>query len=278
MPLSSLLPDLGERTLIMGILNITPDSFSDGGRFLSADAALDHALEMMDAGADIIDVGGETTRPGSDPVPIETELARVLPVVKALAKRGVGPLSIDTTKAEVARRAVLEGAAIINDISGGTFEPEILHVATTTRAPIVLMHTRGRPRQMQQEAEYQSAVIDEVLAELSHAIARAESAGVSREEIIVDPGIGFAKGPEDNLDLLADLSLLRQLGRPILIGTSRKSFIGKLTGREVREREFGTAATVAIAIAHGADIVRVHDVAAMGDVARVADAIVRRPR
>lgn len=275
----ALLPGLGDRTILMGVLNVTPDSFSDGGRFLHPDQALDHALELLDAGADILDLGGETTRPGSDPVPLETECARVLPVLRALAQKGIGPISIDTTKAEVARRALNEGAHWINDISGGTFEPEILEVAAKHGAPIVLMHTRGKPKNMQQGSWiYEGGVTNAVIEALEDRISDAEKAGISREKIVIDPGIGFGKTQEENLTLLRELGALKRLGRPILVGTSRKSFIGKITGRDVGDREYGTAATVAISIANGADIVRVHDVKAMGDVARMTDAIVRRRR
>lgn len=275
--LAATLPGLGQRTLVMGILNVTPDSFSDGGRFLSPDRAVDHALAMMDEGADLIDVGGETTRPGSEPVSEAVELSRVVPVVRALAARGIGPISVDTTKAEVARRALEEGAALINDISAGTFEPELLSVVARAGAPIVLMHTRGRPSEMQRGAwTYEGGVVHAVSLALEAAIARAGAAGISRQQIVIDPGIGFGKTIDENLALLRGLAALKDLGCPILVGTSRKSFLGKLTGKEVGDRVFATASTVALAIAQGAAIVRVHDVAAMVDVARVADAVVGR--
>lgn len=274
--LPRLLPDLGRRTLIMGVLNVTPDSFSDGGAFLDPDRALDHALELMDAGADLIDLGGESTRPGSRPVSAEEELARVLPVLERLRRRGIGPVSIDTTKATVARAALLAGADLLNDISGLTFDPALAAVAAELGVPVVLMHTRGRPKEMQAgEIEYEGGVVPAVSRALAAAITRAVSAGISRDQLIVDPGLGFGKTVEHNVELLRRLSELSSLGRPILVGPSRKSFLGKLTGRDVGAREHATAAAVTLAIAHGADLVRVHDVAAMGDVVRVADAIAR---
>ncbi|MCC7384130.1 MAG: dihydropteroate synthase [Deltaproteobacteria bacterium] len=261
----------------MGVLNVTPDSFSDGGRHSSLDAAIDHALSMMDAGADLIDIGGESSRPGSDAVPLELELQRVVPVIEVLARRGIGPISIDTTKVEVARRALDAGAAILNDISGGTFEPPMLELAARAKAPLVLMHLRARPKAMQEGAwRYEGGVVAAVVRALAERIAAAESAGVDRGDIVVDPGIGFGKTTEENVELLAGLRELASLGCPILVGTSRKSFLGQLTGRQVNRREYATAASVALAISAGADLVRVHDVEAMGDVVRVADAIARR--
>jgi dihydropteroate synthase len=274
--LRSLLPDLGRRVHVMGILNITPDSFSDAGVNLDPERALDRALGMMDEGADLIDVGGETTRPGSEPVALEVELGRVLPVIERLAARGVGPLSIDTTKAEVARRALGAGAALVNDISGGTFEPAIRAVAAEARAPMVLVHTRGRPKTMQAGAwTYAGGVVAAVSRALRSLAAEAEAAGVARESIALDPGIGFGKTLDENLALLAGLSGLKALGYPLLVGTSRKSFLGQLTGRDVRHREFATAATVALAARAGVDLVRVHEVGPMVDVVRVAEAVRR---
>ena len=271
--LREILPDLGSRTLVMGVLNTTPDSFSDGGLFSDPDRALDRALAMMDAGADLIDVGGESTRPGADPVEVDVELARVLPVIDRLAGAGVGPISIDTTKAQVALRALEHGAAIVNDVSAMSFDPDMRRAVAEKQAGVFLMHTRGRPQEMQKgELAYEGGVVDAVKQALADAISKA---GVARELIAIDPGIGFGKTVEQNLDLLRNLGAFKELGCPILVGTSRKSFIGKITGRDVEKRIFGTAATVALAISAGADIVRVHDVEAMVDVAAIADAWVR---
>jgi dihydropteroate synthase len=274
--LRGLFPDLGRRTLIMGILNVTPDSFSDGGAFEDPDQALDRALEMMDAGADLIDVGGESTRPGSEPVDAAVERARVVPVITRLARHGVGPISVDTTKAPVARAALEAGAHLVNDISALSFDPDLAAVAAAHRAPVVLMHTRGRPKTMQTGSlEYEGGVIEAVRAALEAAIARAESAGIARGDIVVDPGLGFGKTVAQNTELIRNLGALATLGCPILVGPSRKSFLGQLTGRDIDQRRFATAAAVAVAIDRGADFVRVHDVREIGDVVRVADAIAR---
>jgi dihydropteroate synthase len=277
--LREILPDLGARTLVMGVLNATPDSFSDGGRFLAPERALDGALAMMDAGADLIDVGGESTRPGAPPVDEATELARVVPIVELLARRGIGPLSVDTTKAEVARHAIAAGAAIVNDISAMSFDPDMAAVVAGARAGAILMHTRGRPSLMQAgEIVYEGGVVAAVQESLSASIQLAVERGVSPGAIAIDPGVGFGKTVDQNLELLRNLRALAALGRPIVVGTSRKSFIGKITGKDVAHRELGTAATVALSIAAGADIVRVHDVALMVDVVAVADAWVRVAR
>jgi dihydropteroate synthase len=274
--LHALMPDLGRRTLLMGVLNVTPDSFSDGGAYLDPERALDQALAMMDAGADLIDVGGESTRPGADPVSAEEESRRVLPVIALLARRGIGPISIDTTKADVAARALDAGAHLVNDISGLTFDRELAGVVARAGAPVVVMHTRGRPQEMQAgKIEYEGGVVAAVIGALEESIARAEAAGIAREQVIVDPGLGFGKTVEHNVELLKRLSEVKRLGRPVLVGPSRKAFLGKLTGREVHQRIFATAAAVALAVAGGADIVRVHDVGAMLDVATVADAVAR---
>lgn len=268
-------PDLGVRTQIVGVLNVTPDSFSDGGRFLETDRAVEHGRALVRAGADLIDVGGDSTRPGSEGVSAEVELERVLPVIRALAKEGV-KLSIDTSKALVAARALEAGAVVVNDVSGGRFDPEILAVVAHTQAPMILMHTRGWPRDMNRGSWiYEGGVAQAVARSLEASVSRAVEAGIARDRLIVDPGIGFGKTVAENIDLLAGLDVLARLGRPIMIGTSRKSFLGHLTGRGVEDREFGTAATVALAIARGADFVRVHDVEHMADVVRVSDALVR---
>jgi dihydropteroate synthase len=265
-----------DRTLIMGVVNVTPDSFSDGGRHASADAAVRHAAELLEAGADFVDVGGESTRPGAEPVAEDEELRRVLPVVEALASRGLGPVSIDTYKANVARAAVERGAVLVNDISGGCFEPHILGVVAQSGVAVVLSHARGRPTDMQRGRwRYDGGVVASVRAFFVEALARARGAGVETRRVLLDPGIGFGKTVNENLELLRGLEGLRVEGCPLLVGTSRKSFIGRLTEREVDHREFGTAATVALSIASGADMVRVHDVEAMRDVVRVSDAWVR---
>ena len=264
------------RTLIMGVVNVTPDSFSDGGRHAAVEDAVRHAEALQAAGADAIDVGGESTRPGAEPVAEAEELRRVLPVVRELARRGIGPVSIDTYKAAVARAAVDAGAKLINDISGGTFDPDMLAVAAASGVGFVVSHARARPAEMQRGGwRYEGGVVAAVEAFFRSQLDRAREAGLSLERIILDPGIGFGKTLGENLELLRSLNRLKVEGRPVLVGTSRKSFIGRLTGREVHERELGTAATVALSIAAGADMVRVHDVAGMRDVCRVADAWVR---
>ena len=264
---------LGARTLVMGILNVTPDSFADGGLHADPDRAVDAALRMADAGADIIDVGGESTRPGADPLPAEDELRRVIPVIERLAARLTIPISIDTYKAGVARVAVAAGASIVNDISGLQYDAELGHAVAETGAALVLMHTRGRSSGMYDLARYDDAAA-EVAGELRQAMARATSAGVSRDAIILDPGIGFAKKAEHSATVLARLDTLQALDRPILSGPSRKSFLKAALGeRGASEREWGTAAAVAASILLGAHIVRVHGVKEMVDVVRVADLI-----
>jgi dihydropteroate synthase len=231
---------------------------------------------MMDAGVDLIDVGGESTRPGSEPVSLEVELSRVLPVIERLAAKGIGPISVDTTKASVAARAIEAGAKIVNDISGFTFDPSMAEVVAKAGVLAVLMHTRAKPKVMQEGVlEYEGGVVQAVRVSLEASIARAIAAGMKKEALIVDPGIGFGKTVEQNVELIARLSELASLGCPILVGPSRKGFLGKLTGRDVGKREFATASVVALSIANGADFVRVHDVEAIGDVVRVADAVVR---
>jgi len=265
----------GKRTLIMGILNITPDSFSDGGQFLSTEAAIRHAEQMAEDGADIIDLGGESTRPGAQPLSIDEELRRVLPVIEALSGRLPTPLSVDTYKAEVARQSVESGASMINDISALAFDPAMAETAAQLRVPVCLMHIRGTPRNMQNNPHYYD-VAKEVREELEARTDAAISAGVLRQNVILDPGFGFAKSAAHNLELLRRLNELTPLGFPLLSGTSRKSTIGKvLGGLPAEDRLEGTAATVAISIANGASIVRVHDVKQMSRVARMTDAIVR---
>lgn len=255
----------------MGILNVTPDSFADGGQHFDIDRAVAAGLRMAADGADVIDIGGESTRPGADPLPAAEEMRRVLPVVERLAAETSVPLSIDTYKAVVAREAVARGAAIVNDISGLQYDPDLGRVAADAGVAVVLMHTRGRSRDMYERAVYEDAASD-VAAELAEAVTRAERAGVARDAIIVDPGLGFAKRAEHSFDVLAKLDRIAVLGRPILCGASRKSFLKAALGdRPPEEREWGTAAAVAASILFGAHIVRVHNVRAMIDVARVAD-------
>jgi len=260
----------------MGILNVTPDSFAEREHTIDPDAAIAAALQMERDGADLIDVGGESTRPGSQPVALDEELARVLPVVRGLASRLRVPLSIDTSKADVARAAVAAGAVMINDISGLRFDRAVAGVAAETGAPIVLMHTRGRPTTMNEEAVYGDVVAD-VISELRDSIAWATAAGVSRESILVDPGVGFAKRASHSYGVLARLpQFAAALDRPLLVGPSRKSFLREaLDDRPATERDWGTAAAVTAAVLGGAHIVRVHAVAEMVQVVRVAEDIRR---
>ncbi len=264
---------LGDRPLIMGVLNVTPDSFSDGGRFAAVDAAVEHALAMAAAGADLIDIGGESTRPGAAELPVEEEIARVEPVVAALAKRLALPLSIDTRKAAVAHAAIAAGAAIVNDVSGFQHDPELADVVRASGAGYIGMHMRGTPATMQTLTDY-----DDLPTELAgffrRLLAYAAAHGIPAERIILDPGIGFGKTADQNLAILNCLPKLRRLGRPLLLGVSRKSFIGKILGiEEPDQRQWGTAAAVAVAVYNGADLVRVHEVAEMRQVARLAAAI-----
>jgi dihydropteroate synthase len=264
---------LGARTLVMGILNVTPDSFADGGRHLDPDLAVAAGIQLEADGADIIDVGGESTRHGADPVSQEDELRRVIPVIERLAARVGVPISIDTYKARVARDAVAAGAAIVNDVSGLQCEPALGEVAASTGAALVLMHTRGRSDDMYEHAVY-GDVLDDVRGELEAAIARALAAGVARDAIIVDPGIGFAKRAGHSFEALARLEALADLHRPILSGPSRKSFLKAAVGDvEPDAREWATAAAVTASVLFGAHIVRVHGVRAMVDVVRTADRI-----
>jgi dihydropteroate synthase len=266
----------GERTLLMGVLNVTPDSFSDGGRFSSVKDARARAAEMMAEGADIIDIGGESTRPGgTGAVSVEEELRRVVPVIEELSKSSNVPLSIDTTKAEVARAALLAGAEIVNDISGLRFEPEIADVAASAHAGLLLMHSRGDMATMHSLKPVPD-IMAEVTSGLHQSLAEAARRGVARECIALDPGIGFGKSLEQNLELIAKFEQLAHVfaGFPLLIGTSRKSFLGRvLDGAPVDQRLHGTMATVTAAVLGGAHIVRVHDVKAAVETVRVADAL-----
>jgi dihydropteroate synthase len=268
--------DISQRACIMGILNVTPDSFSDGNSFFTAEKAVERALEMEEAGADVIDIGGESTRPYARPVGTDEELRRVMPVLESLAGKLKIPVSIDTFKSAVAKEALNAGAEIVNDISALTFDDRMAEVVASTRAGIVLMHTRGKPAEMQKDTAYPS-IISEVTDSLKKSLARAEDAGIEEERIVVDPGIGFGKNAEGNLEILRRLAEFSVLGRPIMVGTSRKSFIGAVLGRPVAERIFGTAATVAVALANGASIFRVHDVREMRDTVDMAMALIKPP-
>jgi len=260
----------------MGILNVTPDSFYDGGRYARAEAAVQHALQMVQDGADIVDIGGESTRPGSQPVPEEEELRRVLPVIEAVRGQVDVPISIDTTKSRVAERALQAGACMVNDISGLGFDPRMAEVVARHGALCCVMHIQGTPQTMQQNPQYEDVVRD-ISRYFEERLALAERAGILRENIWLDPGIGFGKTVEHNLEILRRLREFTAFGLPILIGTSRKSFIGKILGDlPPEERLEGTAATVAIAIMNGANAVRVHDVREMVRVARMTDAVCRR--
>lgn len=260
------------RPLIMGILNVTPNSFSDGNRFFDPEHAIDRALEMVEQGADIIDIGGESTRPGAEPVETAEELRRVIPVLKQLDGKIACAISIDTWKSRVAREALAAGAEIINDISGFTFDGEMAALAASTGAGAVLMHTRGTPDVMHKDTRYDD-LLGEITNGLKSSVQLAETAGVERSRLAIDPGIGFAKDAAANLEVLRRLREFQCLGLPILSGTSRKSFIGTTLGRDTGDRSYGTAATVALAIANGAAILRVHDVREMKDVADMTHAI-----
>lgn len=263
--------DLGRRTIVMGILNVTPDSFADGGAYGDPARAAEAAERLVAEGADIIDIGGESTRPGAAPVSADDELARVLPVLDRIVGRVRVPISVDTYKAEVARQALDHGASLVNDISALGYDHSMAEVLGAADVPVVLMHNRGRSREMYRQAQYRDVSRD-VRHELSQAIQRATDAGLSREQLLVDPGLGFAKQAEQSFAALSGLEALRSLDRPILVGPSRKSFLTRALGdRPPAEREWGTAAAVTAAVLGGAHIVRVHGVQAMSDVVKVAD-------
>ena len=265
---------LGERTLVMGIINVTPDSFSNGGVLFDPIKAVDGGVRMVEEGADILDVGGESTRPGAQPLSAAEERARVLPVVEALVRRVAVPISVDTYKASVADAVLDAGAAIINDVSGLRYEPALGDVVARRGAGLVLMHTRGRSKDMYQAASYHD-VVDEVRDELRESIAFATGAGVAREAIVIDPGLGFAKEPAHSYEAVSRLHEFAELARPILAGPSRKSFLSKAVGRSLAaaQRDWGTAAAVTASVLAGAHVVRVHAVAEMSQVVRVADEI-----
>lgn len=260
---------------IMGIVNVTPDSFSDGGRYLSTQAAIDHALKLEAEGADILDIGGESTRPGSDAITIDEELRRVIPVIEGLASRSNAPISIDTRKAEVMRQGLAAGARIINDVASLSFEPACMDVAAQSGAPVILMHAQGDPRTMQEAPRYDDCLLD-VYDWLETRVTACEVAGIARTRLVVDPGIGFGKTVDHNLELLSGLSLLHGLGVPLLLGASRKRFIGGLTGVQTASgRVPGSVAAALHGAAQGAQILRVHDVAATRQALTVWEAIAR---
>ena len=266
---------LGEWTLVMGIINVTPDSFSDGGRLLDPQAAIDAGIRMVEDGADLLDVGGESTRPGAQPTPEDEEKRRILPVIEGLAARVQVPISVDTYKASTADAALSAGASLVNDVSGLRYEPDLAAVVARHGVPIVLMHTRGRSRDMYAQAVY-SEVVDEVLDEVRESMAFAAGAGIPREHMLVDPGLGFAKEAPHSFEVLARLHQFAELGRPIVIGPSRKTFLTKVMVRrdgDAGARDWATSAAVTAAVLYGAHIVRVHAVRELVEAVRVADEI-----
>ncbi|CBE68624.1 MAG: dihydropteroate synthase [Candidatus Methylomirabilis oxygeniifera] len=264
--------DIRQKTWIVGVLNITPDSFSDGGRFLDPRAATDQAMRMVEEGADIVELGGESTRPGADVVPVDEELRRILPVLRELRPRLAIPVAVDTYKPEVARVALEEGADIINDVYGVRGEGRLASVVAEKRAGLVIMHMKGIPQDMQIEPRYND-VVGEVSAFLTDRVAFAEQRGVDPQSIIVDPGLGFGKRSQDNLALLRHLAALHCLGKPIMVGPSRKSLVGEVLKLPVEQRQHGTAACIAAAVLHGAAFVRVHEVRPCAQLVRMLDAI-----
>jgi dihydropteroate synthase len=265
----------GQQTYLMGVLNVTPDSFSDGGQFNTIATALEQAKFLVEAGAHFLDVGGQSTRPQAIEVSLEEELQRVIPVIEAVRQVSAVPISVDTTRSAVARAAIAAGADLVNDISGATFDPQMLATVADLGVPIVLMHMRGNPRTMQQLIDYQD-LMGEITAFLQQRAAAAIAAGIEPTRIAIDPGIGFAKTGAQNLEILRQLPALRTLGYPVLVGPSRKSFIGHILNQpDPRDRVWGTAAAACAVVAGGSDILRVHDVREMRDVCRVADAIWR---
>jgi dihydropteroate synthase len=264
---------LGEKTLIMGILNVTPDSFSDGNIYFDRQKAVDRGMQLADEGADIIDIGGESTRPGSKPVTARQEIARVVPIVESLSRKITVPISVDTTKAAVAQKSLEAGAEVINDISALGGDKKMASVVQKASAALILMHMRGTPANMQTGNLVYDDLMDEIISYLKKGYRKAIAAGIENDHLVVDPGIGFGKTSKDNCVIIRNIGELKVLGLPLLIGTSRKAFIGKVTGGTPAERIEGTAATIAAAIMNGCHIVRVHDVAHMKKVAVVTDAI-----
>lgn len=264
--------ELGQRTWLVGVVNVTPDSFFDGGLYFEPARAIDRALALAAEGADIIDIGGESSRPGSNPIPAKEEKKRILPVVEVLKQKNSVLISVDTTKAEVAEAALAAGADIINDISAGRFDPRMLPIAARSGAAVILMHMKGTPRTMQIAPHYDD-VLGEVKAFLSERLEAAESCGLPRESILLDPGIGFGKQIDHNLILLNNLGALAELGRPLVVGISRKSFLGKILKVEAQDRLEGTIAAAVVSILRGASLLRVHDIQAVKQAVAVAEAI-----
>ncbi|MEM7008452.1 MAG: dihydropteroate synthase [Thermodesulfobacteriota bacterium] len=264
--------EIGGKTYVMGVLNLTPDSFYDGGRYTDLDKAIFHVEQMIEQGADIIDVGGESTRPGSSGVTLEEELDRTIPAIKQIKNNFDTIISIDTTKSKVAKEALLQGASIVNDISGLNFDPLIGDVAAEYKAGVILTHTSSKPIDMQEHTSYES-VIEDVIRSLEHSIHAAKDCGVDDDRIAIDPGFGFGKTAEQNLTILKNLHEFSKLEKPILIGTSNKTFIGKTLDADIDSRTEGTAATIAVGILNGASIIRVHDIAYMSKVSKMVDAI-----
>lgn len=266
---------LGSRTHVMGILNVTPDSFSDGNKHTTGKNAIDAAIKMVEDGADIIDVGGESTRPGSCPVPAAEELKRVIPIIKALSKKLKKPVSVDTYKSEVAEKAIDAGASIVNDIGGLLMDKKMAKVIAGAKVPVIIMHKKGAPRTMQKNP-IRNNVVSEILSYLRRSVSLGVGAGIDERKIIIDPGIGFGKTVQHNLEILKRLKEFKIMGLPLLIGTSRKNFIGTILNLPVQERLYGTLATLAVAVMNGAHIVRVHDVREAVQVVTVCDAIRNR--
>ena len=265
--------DFSKKTYIMGVLNITPDSFSDGGLYLDKSVAIKRAIQMVEDGADIIDIGGESTRPGSESITIDKELKRTIPVIEALTREIKVPISIDTYKSEVAMAALDSGASMVNDISGLRFDPKMSEVVSEYKVPVVIMHIKGSPKDMQQNPVYE-ALVPEIMDYFRASISIAKQSDISDDKIIIDPGIGFGKTPEHNLTIINNLREFTSLEKPILIGPSRKAFIGKILGDvPVTDRLEGTATAVAISIMNGANMIRAHDVKEMVKVAKIADAV-----
>ncbi|WP_447986925.1 dihydropteroate synthase [Nitrospira sp. Nam74] len=263
---------LADRVHIMGVLNVTPDSFSDGGRYVNLDAAVAHAFSMVEQGADVLDIGAESTKPGAVPIDEEEERRRLIPIVRAICRQTTVPVSVDTTKASIARQALDVGAALINDISALRFDARMGDVVAKSSAGLILMHMQGNPQTMQDAAQYTN-VVEEVRQFLKTRLDAAEEAGIHPNRILLDPGIGFGKNCQHNLVLLERLRAFHALGRPLVVGVSRKAFIGKILGRPIEERLMGTAGAVAVAVMNGARMVRVHDVAPIRDVIKMIEAI-----
>jgi dihydropteroate synthase len=268
---------LGKKTLVMGIVNVTPDSFSDGGLFFDRDEAIAWGEEMAAQGADLLDIGGESTRPFSDPIPEDEEIRRIVPVIRALVRKTSLPISVDTYKATVARAALEAGAALVNDISALGFDPDLGKIIADFKVPIILMHIQGTPRNMQVKPHYDH-LLDDLHVFFARRIEVAMKQGIDREMILIDPGIGFGKTLDHNLTLIKRIDYFQDLERPLVLGTSRKAFIGKLTGQEPLSRDWGTAATVAIGAWQGAHMVRVHNVLAARQVLNVTDALIEASR